>query len=131
MKKLPSMMMGAGRTAGGPSDEEDEDEDTMPGSGDPNALEEGGENDPSTGPDDDGVADSDMSIPLPEGFKAPGDAKDGETFEIIAKAKIEDGRIVFESLDGQAPKPKTQTSEESDESAEDELRDAMRKERMG
>lgn len=69
---------------------------------------------------------SDMSIALPEGFQPPEGTKDGDTFEVITKAKIVDGRLVFESFDGQPTAPESDNSDESDAKAEDTLRQAMK-----
>lgn len=69
---------------------------------------------------------SDMSIALPEGFQPPEGTKDGDTFEIITKAKIKDGRLVFESFDGQPTSPESEDQDESDAMAEETLRQAVR-----
>lgn len=69
---------------------------------------------------------SDMSIALPEGFQPPEGTKDGDTFEIITKAKIKDGRLVFESFDGQPTSPESEDPDESDAMAEETLRQAVR-----
>lgn len=70
-----------------------------------------------------------MSIPLPPGFAVPENAKNGEMFEVITKAKVKDGRLIFESFDGQSTKPEEGMGD-SDEEAETTLRDAVRQERM-
>lgn len=70
-----------------------------------------------------------ISIPLPPGFAVPETAKNGETFEVITKAKVKDGRLIFESFDGQTVKPEEGLGD-SDEEAENTLRDAVRQERM-
>lgn len=72
---------------------------------------------------------TDMSIMLPEGFQPPEGTKDGDTFEVIAKAKVVDGRMVFESFDGQPTKTDSEESGESDAAAEEALRTAMKTER--
>lgn len=71
---------------------------------------------------------SSMSIPLPKGFQPPEGTKDGATFEVIAKAKIQDGRLMFESLDGQTTETEPESMDESDAAAEEALRDAMKSE---
>jgi hypothetical protein len=70
----------------------------------------------------------DMSIPLPEGFPMPPNVRDGETFEVIAKAKVKDGRLMFESFDGQAAAPGEETEADSYEASENALREAMKTE---
>ena len=72
--------------------------------------------------------DDSMSIPLPEGFKPPEGTKDGDTFEVIAKAKVMDGRLVFESFDGQKTEPDgdEETADESDAAAESALSQAIK-----
>ena len=72
---------------------------------------------------------TDMSIMLPEGFQPPEGTKDGDTFEVIANAKVENGRMVFESFDGQPTKTNSEESGESDAVAEEALRQAMKSER--
>ena len=67
-----------------------------------------------------------MSIPLPEGFQPPEGTKDGDTFEIITKAKVKDGRLMFESFDGQPTKGASEDSDESDAMAEETLRQAVK-----
>ena len=67
-----------------------------------------------------------MSIPLPEGFQPPEGTKDGDAFEIITKAKIKDGRLMFESFDGQPTKGASEDSDESDAMAEETLRQAVK-----
>lgn len=69
-----------------------------------------------------------MSISLPEGFQPPEGTKDGDTFEVITKAKIMDGRLVFESFDGQPTQSDSENSDESDAAAEMALRDAVKSE---
>ena len=72
---------------------------------------------------------TDMSIMLPEGFQPPEGTKDGDTFEVIAKAMVVDGRMVFESFNGQPTKTDSEESGESDAVAEEALRQAMKSER--
>lgn len=67
-----------------------------------------------------------MSIPIPAGFQPPEGTKDGDTFEVIAKAKVMDGRLMFESFDGQQIEAEPETADESDAMAENALRDAMK-----
>lgn len=67
-----------------------------------------------------------MSIVLPEGFQPPQGTKDGDTFEVITKAKIKDGRLVFESFDGQPVGSESEDPDESDAMAEETLRQAVK-----
>lgn len=69
-----------------------------------------------------------MSILLPEGFQPPEGTEDGDTFEVITKAKIMDGRLVFESFDGQPVSTSMEDADESDAAAEMALRDAVKSE---
>lgn len=135
MKKLPAMMtmvMGgrpkpAMRGGSKPMDSEDEDSEEVPAEGESEDHPdmESPEEDANESPEDESAEE--MSIPLPSGFEVPPHARNGETFEVIAKAKVADGRLVFESLDGQGIKP---DEEDSDEVAENKLRQAVRQERM-
>jgi len=41
-----------------------------------------------------------VSFAPPPGFKQPDDVRDGETFDVVAKCKMEGGQVVIESING-------------------------------
>lgn len=112
MKNFPEMM------------EEDDEEVMRPEGDEPETVEEKVMEKVTPGAE----AAEAMSIPLPEGFQPPEGTKDGDTFEIITKAKIKNGRLMFESFDGQATKSESEDMNESDAAAEEALRQAMKTE---
>lgn len=110
------------------------EEDDEPESAEEMALEKvtpGAEEAESEQPENGGESGNEkpehgMSIPLPEGFQPPQGTKDGDTFEVITKAKIKDGRLVFESFDGQPVGSGSEDPDESDVAAEETLRQAVK-----
>ena len=96
-----------------------DEEETMEGD-EPESVEEMAMEKATPGAEAAEAVADDMSIMLPEG------TKDGDTFEVIAKAKIKDGRLMFESLDGQQTKGASEDADESDAMAEETLRQAVK-----
>lgn len=57
------------------------------------------------------------SIAAPEGFSAPEEVREGEAFEVVAKIRLRDGQIVFDSINGvemseAEPEPEVEETEE-------------------
>ena len=60
-----------------------------------------------------------VKIPLPEGFKVPGNKKDGEVFEVITKARKMGNHLMVDAIDGFELTPSAEMEEEMAE-GEDE-----------
>lgn len=41
-----------------------------------------------------------MKFPMPKGFRAPEDAKEGEEFDSVATLRLEDGQLCLVAIDG-------------------------------
>lgn len=62
-----------------------------------------------------------FSFPIPRGFRAPEDVPDGEAFDATVKVRIQDGKVMVDSINGSALGEEMEEDEmEEDEVAENE-----------
>jgi len=77
-----------------------------------------------------------ISFAPPEGFAPPSDIEDGDAFEVVASVRMQDGRVVLDSVNGVKVDADTEVAEDEEEDLNDDdleeeveepsLQDAMR-----
>ena len=77
-----------------------------------------------------------VSFAPPEGFVPPSDIEDGDAFEVVASVRMQDGRVILDSVNGVKVGADTEVEENEEEDLNDDdleeeveeptLQDAMR-----
>jgi hypothetical protein len=59
------------------------------------------------------------TFPIPDGFQLPEGKKEGETFDFVGTAKVQDGQIVMSAFEGMTIEGYEEPEEEDDEVEEE------------